>query len=189
MSRRCTILIAMEKPTLQSEEAQVETTNGFESKEAVQERIDVLKDVVEEFQKNVRPAITDWENKTRVEFQKEGGYDNEQKNGALANLLTRLVTFDTHVQAMYQLFEVSGGGEGLNYILGQIRNVKERLQAAPDVRYSKDAQVETFGGDKKNIPGEKVLDTYEETVKVIDALKHEIAGIASALAFMTPKKK
>lgn len=97
-----------------------------------------------------------------------------------------LTEFETEIRAAYKLFEISGGGDGLNHILAQVREVKERLSAAPDVRYSKEAQIETFGG-KENIPGNKCMDTYEDTRESVNKLQSEIDGIYAALIFVDPK--
>ncbi len=164
-----------------------ETSETNESFESLQERIEVLQGVVDEFDSSVDRAMTDFQQTSRILFSDEKGFNDDMQLKSLTNIVSKIATFEGHLSAMVKLFETKDGADGLNILLSSVRNFKEQLSVAPDIRYSSEAQIEKYSG-KENIPAEKSLDTFEHTQELITSLRGEINGIKSVLRFMNPTK-
>lgn len=178
----------MEKPNFgAAEEQEVNLFESNESFESLQERVEVLQGVIDEFDSEVDRALKDFEQTACVRFSTEKGYDDSLKLKNHTNLVSKLAGFEAHLKSLVNLFETKDGGDGLNILWNSVSTLREQLAVAPDIRYSKEAQIEKYGGEE-NIPGEKALDNFEHTQELIIALRAEIKGISGALRFMTPTK-
>lgn len=160
--------------------------SGQESLETLNERMEALQGIVDEFTSEVEPALQEYENTSRVIFTEEKGYNDRLQRENIFVLITKLASFESHVKAMFYLFDKKEGGSGLNDIILSVKRVQERLVAAPDTRYTQEAQIKTYGG-KENILGGN-MDTFEYTQDAILSLKSELVGIRTALKFMHPEK-
>ncbi|MCB9805801.1 hypothetical protein H6775_01410 [Candidatus Nomurabacteria bacterium] len=160
--------------------------SGQESLETLSERMEALQGIVDEFTSEVGPALQEYEKTSQVIFTEENGYNDSLQRKNFSALVAKLASFESHVKAMFDLFDGKNGGSGLNDIFWSVKRVQERLAAAPDARYTYEAQVQTYGG-KENIPAGNI-DTFEYTQDAVLSLKSEIKGIRTALEFMHPTK-
>ncbi|MFA7193465.1 MAG: hypothetical protein WC087_00925 [Candidatus Paceibacterota bacterium] len=158
-----------------------------ESFESLNERIEVLEGITKEFEKEVAPALHQFEMTSPHNYTDGNVYSDMIHRKAFAELLKKLSAFEVNVKSIFELFEQTGGGAGLNNLYASIIKMQERLIAAPDVRYNREAQIESYGG-KENVPAGGSLDTFEETQKTALGLKGEMRGIEMALTFLSPEK-
>ena len=135
---------------------------AHENHEALQERLEILQGIVDQFNKDVQPALIEFENKNAVFFTTEKGYDDEQKQTAFAKLFEKLVEFMAHIDAINRLFSKTQSEFSLAPIYSACRYAKERLTAAPSLKHGRAQQIEQFGGER-DVPGGKCLDTFEHT--------------------------
>lgn len=161
---------------------------AHENHEALQERLEILQGIVDQFNKDVQPALIEFENKNAVFFTKENGYDDEQKQTAFTRLFEKLVEFMTHIDAINLLYSRTNSEFSLAPIYSACRYAKERLTAAPSLKHGRAQQIEQHGGEAKNVPGGKGLDTFEHTKEAFIKLKAIIDGVNGSLSFLSPKK-
>lgn len=160
---------------------------GQELLGVMKERLEALQGIVDIFEQDVVPALREYRNTSRVIFSDERGYNDDQQRNALNALVAKLAIFENHVKAKFDLFDNKEGGAGLNNIFSVVSEVQKRLNAAPDARYTFDAQIKRYGGEE-NIPAGNARDTFEHTENMILSLESNIQGIRTALQFMNPKK-
>jgi len=180
-------MMNMENINFRSTEEEVVKKDANESFESMQERMEVLKGIVEEFKSEVSRDLYDFEKSAKTTFSLENGYDDSLKLQKLTNIVSKLSVFQSHVHAIMQLFDKKDGAMGLNFLWSSLDDLIDQLSIAPDIRYSREAQIEKYNG-KENVPAEKVLDTFEHTQELIISLRNEIKGIDTALNFMNPEK-
>lgn len=157
-----------------------------ESLETLNERMEVLQGIVDEFTSEVGPALQEYENTSQMIFTEEKGYNDSLQRKNFSALVAKLAFFESRVRTMFDSFDKKEGGSGLNDMYFSVKRVQERLAAAPDARYTREAQIKTYGG-KENIPAGN-MDTFEYTQDAILSLKSEIVGIRTALKFMKPER-
>lgn len=170
----------METPHIEQE-----SIKSPESLEAINERVEDLQHIVNEFMRNVIPALDEYERVSKIVFEEER-YNDTQQRMVFTRAITALSSFEGEVKKMFDVHEAGAGGSGLNDIMWSIKRVQERLIAAPDIRYNREAQIDGYKG-KKNIPAGN-MDAFEHTQEAIAGLRAEFMGIRSALKFMHPNK-
>lgn len=171
----------MEKPTIE----QKPTPSPQESLETLNERMEVLQGIVEEFSKEVGPALREYENTSRKVFTGENGHNDSLQRKNLLDLSIKLAAFEVHLTSMFEVFERAGGGSGLNDLFTFIHEIQTRLAEAPDARHTHEALAEIHGG-KRNIPAGRW--GFENTQEIIRDFKGQIRGLQIALEFLHPKK-
>lgn len=164
-----------------------QTPSVQESFETLSERMEVLGGIVDEYEEEVVPVLHAYEKISLLHLSEKDGYEDSAKRKAFADLLAKLASFESHIKAIFDLFESKDGAAGLNNLFFLVKGVQERLIAAPDVRYDREAQIATYGG-KENVPAGKGFDTFEQTQQTIVNFKGEMAGIKNVLQFMRPTK-
>jgi hypothetical protein len=165
-----------------------EKQTSVEAAEGMQERIETLEGISKEFNEQILPAIRAHENVASVVFDKKKGYDEDQKNGALINLVAKLGSFQDRLMATHKLFAPESSGiRGIGGILAAVQDLKKCLAAAPDIRYSREEQIKKYEGEE-NIPGGKSVDTWEYTKKAMDTLQSIMSGVSTATSFIKLEK-
>jgi hypothetical protein len=178
----------MEKSNFEdSMHVEVSSSESKETLENLEERLEVLQGIVDEFDSGVGSVLKEYLRSAEVTHSEERGFDDSIKLKNLTEIVSKLSTFEEHIKSLVNLFESKDGADGINILLVSVMDLRKQLSVAPDVRYSLEAQIEKHGG-KENIPAERCLDNFEHTQELIVSLKGEIKGIRGALRFMSPTK-
>lgn len=102
--------------------------SGQESLETLSERMEALQGIVDEFTSEVGPALQEYEKTSQVIFTEENGYNDSLQRKNFSALVAKLASFESHVKAMFDLFDGKNGGSGLNDIFWSVKRFRSDWQ-------------------------------------------------------------